>query len=40
MSREPTLGVNRSPAGQVGLRAFGMRVWFDYVFIVEPRSAT
>jgi hypothetical protein len=39
-SLEPTLSVNRSPAGQVGLRVFGMRVWFDYVFIVEPRPAT
>lgn len=38
-SREPTLTAGRTPAGQVGLRAFGARVWFDYIFIVEPRPA-
>ena len=38
-SREPAFTAGRSPAGQVGLRAYGMRVWFDYVFIVEPRPA-
>jgi hypothetical protein len=39
-TREPTLGSSTDPGGQVGLRAFGMRVWFDYIFVVEPRPAT
>lgn len=25
------------PDGRVGLRTFGARAWFDYIFIVEPR---
>jgi Thrombospondin type 3 repeat len=39
-AQEPTLGTTTNPGGQVGLRAFGMRVWFDYIFIVEPRPAS
>jgi hypothetical protein len=39
-TRESTLGSGTGPGGQVGLRAFGMRVWFDYIFVVEPRPAT
>jgi len=38
--QEPTLGTSTSPSGQIGLRTFGMRVWFDYIFIVEPRPAS
>jgi hypothetical protein len=38
--REPAFNTITSPNGQVGLRTFGMRVWFDYIFIVEPRPAT
>jgi hypothetical protein len=38
-TREPVLNSNTGPGGQVGLRAFGMRVWFDYIFVVEPRPA-
>jgi hypothetical protein len=40
LTREPAFSTGTRPGGQVGLRAFGMRVWFDYIFIVEPRPAT
>lgn len=28
---------SNQPAGQIGLRTFGMVAWFDYLFVVEPR---
>ncbi len=37
--RAPDVGTGARPAGQIGLRAFGVRVWFDYIFAVEPRPA-
>jgi len=40
LTREPMFNTATSPNGQVGLRAFGTRVWFDYIFIVEPRPAS
>jgi len=40
MSREPAFNAGTTPAGQVGLRTYGMRAWFDYIFVVEPRPAT
>lgn len=40
LTREPSFGTITPPSGRVGLRTFGMRVWFDYVFIVEPRPAS
>jgi hypothetical protein len=39
-SREPGFNTGTRPGGRIGLRAFGVRAWFDYVFIVEPRPAS
>jgi hypothetical protein len=39
-AREPSFNANTSPDGQIGLRAFGMKVWFDYIFVVEPVPAS
>jgi hypothetical protein len=40
MTRTPEVGTITRPGGRIGLRTFGMRVWFDYIFAVEPRPAT
>jgi hypothetical protein len=39
-STQVTNGTTYYPDGQIGLRTFGMKAWFDYIFIVEPRPRT
>jgi hypothetical protein len=40
MTRSSGVNTITRPTGRIGLRAMGVRVWFDYIFAVEPRPAS
>lgn len=39
-TRDSTSSTNVTPEGRAGLRTFGMRAWFDYIFVVDPRPTS